>query len=38
LEEVGLNEQRWNIADGEVGRWPWRHVAVPSERPANVTI
>jgi hypothetical protein len=38
LEEVGLDEQRWNTAAGEEGRRPWRYAAVPSERPANVMI
>jgi hypothetical protein len=38
LEEVGLDEQRWNTADGEEGRRPRRHVAVPSERLASVMI
>jgi hypothetical protein len=38
LGEVGLDGQRWSPAGDEEGRWPWRHVAVPSGRPVNVTI
>jgi hypothetical protein len=38
LEEVGLDGQRWSPAGGEEGWRPWRHIAVPSERPVNVII